>query len=86
MVNEILLKRCSKCKNVKSITEYHRNRCFADGLYNQCKDCRKLSNYTKEVTCECGKIVLSNYLKNHLQTNFHIRTMQKIHIYILSLK
>jgi hypothetical protein len=77
MENEILLKRCSKCKNEKSLTEFHKNRSLADGLCNQCKACKNSNNYIREVTCECGKTVLSNYLRNHLQTNIHIKRMQK---------
>ncbi len=79
MENEIVGKQCSKCKIVKSITEFHKNKCFLDGLNNQCKPCRKSNpNYIKEIPCECGKIILNSYLKKHLQTNYHIKRMNNL--------
>lgn len=34
------MKRCSKCRQEKPLTGFHRNRRTADGLHLQCKDCR----------------------------------------------
>ena len=34
------MKRCSKCKEIKAKSEFHRNRNHGDGLRSQCKKCR----------------------------------------------
>lgn len=35
------MKKCQKCKRVKSLEEFHRNSKFADGRAERCKLCRK---------------------------------------------
>lgn len=35
------MKKCQKCKQVKSLEEFHRNSKFADGRAERCKLCRK---------------------------------------------
>lgn len=35
------MKKCSKCKQVKSSKEFNKNRSKADGLHGWCKSCRK---------------------------------------------
>ena len=35
------MKKCSKCKMVKSKSEFYKNRCHKDGLDTWCKDCKK---------------------------------------------
>jgi hypothetical protein len=40
MEENVKMKSCSKCKNMKPINEFFRNRCFADGYANQCKVCK----------------------------------------------
>lgn len=34
-------KRCSKCKETKPVSEFHRNRTAKDGLHYECKPCNK---------------------------------------------
>ena len=34
-------KICSKCKESKDVSEFHKNKGTNDGLHNQCKSCRK---------------------------------------------
>ncbi|HJT55829.1 MAG TPA: hypothetical protein VJ761_04995, partial [Ktedonobacteraceae bacterium] len=34
-------KRCTRCKQLKLLTEFHRNRSNPDKLHFQCKPCRK---------------------------------------------
>lgn len=36
------MKKCSKCKQIKSKTEFHKQKCKSDGLRVNCKSCRKL--------------------------------------------
>lgn len=37
-------KRCTRCKDVKSVSEFYKNRCTSDGLSYQCKPCQKAVN------------------------------------------
>ncbi len=75
-----MLKRCSKCKNMKQFNEFFRNRCFADGYANQCKVCKNsdTSIFHPKVKCECGKTIQKFYLKHHLQTNTHLKYIKEI--------
>ena len=41
-----LIKKCSKCEIISSKSNFHKNKNMNDGLYNQCKFCRK-KYYTK---------------------------------------
>lgn len=34
-------KRCSSCKQTKSLDEFHRNRSMADGRQSECAECHK---------------------------------------------
>lgn len=42
-VNKVLylIKRCTECDNLKSLTEFHRDSKSRDGRKGKCKDCRK---------------------------------------------
>ncbi len=46
----------SKCKNMKPINEFFKNRCFADGYANQCKVCKNFNPkiFLPKVKCDCG--------------------------------
>jgi 5-methylcytosine-specific restriction endonuclease McrA len=35
------IKRCSKCKKIKSVSEFHKNKAEVDGLCYWCKECNK---------------------------------------------
>lgn len=37
----ITVKRCTKCRETKSVDEFHRNRRRRDGLASQCKECKR---------------------------------------------
>lgn len=37
-------KQCSNCNNFKDLTEYHKNKSSADGLYSVCKICKNDKN------------------------------------------
>jgi len=39
MAEQIITKRCSHCKQIKSIIEFRKNKSAKDGLHNQCKVC-----------------------------------------------
>ncbi len=43
------MKKCSKCKQIKPIKEFHRNRSNKDGFQRQCRECHRgyLRNWTK---------------------------------------
>lgn len=42
MSKTIITKQCSKCKQSKPLSEFHRNRSKKDGYHNQCKICRSV--------------------------------------------
>ncbi len=80
MGENIIIKCCSKCKIMKSINEFFKNRCFADGYANQCKVCKNSNPniFHPKIKCECGKTIQKFYLKYHLQTNVHSKYMKEI--------
>jgi hypothetical protein len=80
MEENIIMKCCSKCKNIKPINEFFKNRCFADGYANQCKVCKNSNSniFHPKVKCECGKTIQKFYLKNHLLTNVHLKYFKEI--------
>ncbi len=41
MNDTIITKRCSRCKQIKPISEFHKNRAQKDGYRNHCKNCVK---------------------------------------------
>jgi len=41
------MKKCSRCKIEKELTEYHKNRNRYDGLHEDCKDCRSIHRKKK---------------------------------------
>jgi hypothetical protein len=53
------IKCYSKRKNMKSINEFFKNRCFADGYANQCNVCKNCNPkiFTPKVKCERGKTI-----------------------------
>lgn len=57
---ENLSKTCSTCKQQKEIKEFYLNRNKIDGLHNQCKDCKKLSNKKYSLT-DNSKIIQKRY-------------------------
>lgn len=57
MAEQIIPKRCCKCKETKPISEFHKNKhCTKDGHVNDCKVCayKKIRKY---ILTEKGKIV-----------------------------
>lgn len=74
------MKKCSICKNLKLLSEFHKNKINLDGLDNRCKSCRKTEARNKykespfQTLYRCKKSeskkkgipfdLESNYLKN----------------------
>lgn len=42
------MKPCSQCKQIKSITEFYKDRERKDGLRGNCKSCQKISNRNRK--------------------------------------
>lgn len=42
------LKKCSRCKGTKAVSEFGGNRAEEDGLQNECRPCKAISNRTYE--------------------------------------
>ncbi len=76
------IKKCSKCKIVKIIAEYFKNKSQKDGYSNQCKGCKNMNTdiYHPKTACECGKILQKYYLKYHLQRRSHISSIENLGI------
>lgn len=52
-------KKCTKCKMVKPITEFYKNRNSKDGYNYNCKECTKKSQlYDKELQ-ECANMLMA---------------------------
>jgi len=78
MEETIKFKRCSKCKTLKEVSRFYKNRVFKDGYHNQCILCQ-MSNFARQrVECECGKYVLQFYMKDHLNTRLHFKTLNQL--------
>ena len=41
MAMQIIMKICSKCKNIKQLSEFHKNRAKKDGYQDYCKICQR---------------------------------------------
>ncbi|WP_432169105.1 endonuclease domain-containing protein [Streptomyces sp. 1222.5] len=59
MADEKAVKRCGKCKEVKSVSEFSRARLRSDGLQYQCKKCNKA--YRTENRERCNAVVTDWY-------------------------
>lgn len=66
-------KKCVKCKEVRLLTDYCKNKYEVDGLFWVCNYCQKEYHmkYNKPVKCECGRMVSEKYLQKHLKSNIH---------------
>lgn len=62
MAEPIQTKRCSKCKQIKPLSEFSKNRTKLDGLNYQCKTCRNRWKKQYRQT-QKGKVTESAYLK-----------------------
>ena len=60
------MKTCKKCRMVKDISEYHKNKVTSDGLHTYCKTCRNVKD--KRISRYAG---LSNKEANRQRQIFH---------------
>jgi len=67
MSETIQTKRCSKCKQIKPVSEFNKNRSGKDGLHNQCKVCL-LENIKKYQKTEKGKATQQAAIKRYKQS------------------
>ena len=63
MSETIITKRCSKCKEIKPVTEFFKNRTTKDGFQYQCKTCFKIYKQSDK-----GKIANRKSAKKIYQT------------------
>lgn len=69
-------KKCSKCKNIKLLSEFHRHASYRDGLQYNCKECRreyakadvgkpsKIKYAAKYAKSDAGKLSQARYRKS----------------------
>ncbi len=62
MSETIVTRRCSKCKNVKDVSEFHRSTRNPSGCKCRCKDCRRLDAAMPR-SMEQGRIRKRKYKK-----------------------
>lgn len=62
----LMTKRCSSCKKIKPVSEFHKNKAKEDGYQNQCKVCKKKVNqaYVKNNSGR-RKQTIDNYYSNN---------------------
>ena len=60
------MKKCTKCKIQKELTEFYKNKDAKDGLIGDCKSCRK--EYDKE-RYKANKERIKEQVKEHYQAN-----------------
>ena len=60
MAEQIITKRCSRCKQVKPVSEFYENTRMRDGYYSGCKSCHKNTTHKYQST-EKGKAVQKRY-------------------------
>jgi len=53
-------KKCSKCGEVKPLSEFHRHKRYKDGVYFSCKSCRKPSKKAAHLKSRFG-ITINQY-------------------------
>lgn len=53
----LIEKKCSKCKDIKSVLEFHKSKASKDGYKDWCKECRKVE--TKKYREENKDVILS---------------------------
>lgn len=59
MAEQIITKKCSKCKEIKPLSEFYKNRSKKDGYHFDCKICQKHYRQTDK-----GKKVQKRYLQS----------------------
>lgn len=63
MAEQIISKRCTECKEIKSLSEFHKNRRERDGYQSHCKICCKKYRQTKK-----SQSYQMNYQKEYSKT------------------
>lgn len=67
MSEPILTKQCSKCKQIKSISEFNKQSTCKNGIRSYCKSCQKVMDRNYEKTTK-GKTVRRKALKKYRKT------------------
>lgn len=91
MAEQIISKRCSTCKENKSVSEFHKNRATKDGYHSQCKICIKAYQQSEDgkatqrkAHCryrqtEKGKIHEKQYQQSEIGKATYRRSVDKNH-------
>jgi hypothetical protein len=77
-------KKCCRCRIIKDITNFYKNRTTNDGFQAECSQCKNglyLSNKVKlfpKETCSCGKTIYKYYVGKHVKTRYHLKNIIKV--------
>lgn len=73
-------KKCLSCKEVKSISNFYKEKYSKDKLKYYCKECRR-KFYEKikiSYVCECGRTILVPWnIPKHLKTQYHFKNIKE---------
>jgi hypothetical protein len=75
-MNNDYTKICSKCKIVKSLSDFHKNKYGKDGLANQCKICR-YKEQKKYQSTKGGKKTYERYIKSKKGKLMRMRSRER---------
>jgi len=75
MAETIIIKRCSKCKITKSISEFHKDAKSKDGYHGYCKKCMSKHNAKYKQT-EQGKVANKHYDQSKKGKIAHLKALR----------
>lgn len=74
------MKKCSTCKETKSLAEFNKNISAKDGLHNQCRSCSRISKsaWKKRNRSKCNAQMRNAYAKDPIKNRARVKTYRQI--------